>query len=383
MKKFLLSLIAVIAFTAFSFAGDATTDKKKEEVKFPGKFGLEFNSRLAAEFMDGQPKTNDIKDGDLYFRNQLKLSLGFDLLKIKDQKGKEDVWFNMTPWIADRFDIKFESLTSAQSTIKPRNRFYFGLDNTIKIPKIMDIGINFEYRIASDLRKKDPSKPAPYEAVELRFSPKLSLSGKYDFGLSFRLITLFSLYFYPDYSGYNNNKIFKFFEIEAESYKLAFDFLHFAGNKDIKGGIFVEEWHIIDLYSDEFQKDSAGNAIKTATNIEIQSEFAAGIEFDLYKVTPILGFYLKQQYIKFKEDKKWTKAVDGFDATTTDYLNVYPGIKAGIGYSKDWFSFSVTYLGCAQVIKNGQNFSSLDDNYKKANPEGWESRFETAVTFKL
>ena len=54
--------------------------------------------------------------------------------------------------------------------------------------------------------------------------------------------------------------------------------------------------NILDFTYDEFQKDSAGNAIKTATNIEIQSEFAAGIEFDLYKVTPILGFYLKQQF---------------------------------------------------------------------------------------
>lgn len=377
------------------WAQDASTDVKKEEVKkeekknevkFPGKLGLQFTTRADADYQESNPKDKgaDFKDAAMYFRNQVKFTMGLDLVKLKDDKGKDYTLYTMTPWLSDRFDLKFNPTyeVTSDSFVLPRNRFYAGLDNTINIPNIIKIGIDFEFRLASDLRKQ-VNPFGPNEAVEIKFAPKLNLSGSYDFGLSWKLNTTFSSYFFPNMNG-DYKGAFKMFEIEADTYKLAFDFLKSLNLKDIKGSVFAEDYFWLDMYADKWQQDANGNKIANKTKVEMVNEFTFGLEFDLFKITPMFAFYLKSHNLFYTEKNSFTLAKNGFDKTdVADIYDLYPGLKVGIGYTKEWFSFSITYYGCQQIIQNGREYAGLDTKYKEKYPELWESHIETAVNFKL
>jgi len=283
--------------------------------------------------------------------------------------------------VKDRFDIKFNGVgTPNVIQILPRNRFYFNLDNTVKVPKIINIGANFELRLQSDISKeKTADNSKPEESIELRLSPILSLNGKYDFGLSFKIVQYINFYLYPTYynfEGDNIPKVFKKTELEG-SYYADFEFFHFFAPKEIKGFVYVDDSLVVGLNGEKWIEGNqpliGDPATLLRTTGNISNEFTFGVKFDIFKLTPSIGFYVK--------------SIDTFDNDPDTKLdNVWVGTKMGLGYSKEWFSIGITYLGRYQVWENGK---SITEKAAPADPKPikdriqWENHVETFVKFSL
>jgi hypothetical protein len=360
MKKsiyFIIAFVAVISVSAI-YAADQT------EVKFPGKLGLEFTTRIDADVMDNVGKKTSLSslltEGDLYFRNELKGKIAFQPVD----------FYGVTPWIADRFDFKvlYSGLVDPVTTksilgaLKPRNRFYAGVDNTFTIPKIMNIGVNFELRLGNE-----SSQP-----IELRLSPILALSGKYDFGLSWAVTSFFEFYLNPQQGIHKNQPgdyTFKQFSLEINSINIQYEFLHFINVKDVKGSFVADCYILADFVTGQYRtnnldaKKAAGDKL---TNLDIY----AGLNFDLWKVKPYIGFLgTFAQY---------------YDATYSKFLltKFRPGMKMGIGFEKDWFAMNVEYIGGILTYDNGKDAQKVL-NERTQLYRYWENQISAYVKFKI
>ncbi len=383
------------------------SSKKEEEVKefkFPGKFGLEFSQRFDAEAFDNLTRAavrenyiRTAEGADLYLRNELKLSLGFELGKLKDNNGKEFTFYTLTPWVKDRFDIRMNdvydvtriptALNPSKFQFIPRNRFYVGLDNTFKIPEAINIGLNFEARIGYDDAQKisgtvdhPDANYAPY--VDVKLSPMIDLSGSYKFGFSWRLYQSFNIYLYPVMERESLNEVYNSLEFEG-IYRLAYDFLSPLKQKNLKGEIFIEDTFFASIYADQY--------VIAKTNYrkaDMYSDMVVGFNFNLFGITPMFGLYHKNYYAMVTNDgNALTK--DSTDAnklarlyTRYDGASAWAGVKVGLGYTKDWFSISVNYIGRYNTISNGLDVFKAENSILKDNIR-WENHIDATVKFKI
>jgi len=428
MKKGIIILMVLLAFSLVMVAAqDATTEKnevttaskenldaeKKEEkktdekkkLKFPGKVGFEFLQRFDVEVFDNliwarvKDNYSRVAEGaDIYVRNELKLSFSFDLGKFKDDKGKENVFYTLTPWIKDRFDLRMNNTItndapSVPLIVMPRNRFYVGVDNVFKIPNVMNIGVNFETRFdLDDTRATLPTESySSYNAffpfLEIKLSPMLDLSGSYKFGLNWRIFNSFNFYIQPKMYAFSSNVVFNGFELEG-IYRVAFDFLTpiIKQKEDITGEIFIEDSLFAIIYADEFVTNK--DAAKLNLRAHIVSDLIIGFNFNLFGITPIIGLYLKNYYAVSNPDGK---PLTNSSSDTAKIAQVYKryngattwvGFKAGIGYTKNWFYVSINYTGRYATMSNGLDvFDSA--NSKLKDKIQWENHIDCTVRFKI
>lgn len=367
------SFVFLFIFTLLS--STSTILAEEAALKFPGKFTLDFLQRFDFDIVNNKPMVNPASvpsEGDMYERTEFKLGLIFDIHEM----------YSLGVSVKDRFDIKFNGINTPNVIqILPRNRFFFNLDNTVKVPKIINIGVNFELRQQTDINKEVTNDNSiPEESIEVRLSPVLVLNGKYDFGFSFNIVQYINFYLYPTYYNFGGDvtpKVFKKTELEG-FYYADFEFFHFFAPKEIKGAVYVDDYLVVGLNGEKWIVDPIKNLIKDAstdlrTTGNIFNEFTIGMKFDIFKLTPFIGFYLKN-----------ADTFDNDPDTKSD--NVWIGTKMGLGYSKEWFSIGITYLGRYQVWKNGKSIT------EKAAPADlkpikdgiqWENHIETFVKFSL
>jgi len=306
-------------------------------------------------------------------REELKVAIAFPV--VVDPMAN----FTMTPWLKDRLDFKIltpggfntdnslyytaagdVNIPDATKTvnIQPRNRFYVGLDNTISVPKTIDIGINFEFRMENDMLAGNPQTAANLASdknkissplTSYRLSPNISFKGSYDLGLSFSIVQYFSFYLLPSMTRDNkdatrstNNEVFATAEFEG-FYNIAFDFMHFLGDKNIKGGIFLDDYCDILVFATPYVLKSNTTLVNIGEQASYESVFTAGLSFNIFGIKPMIAYYMRNL------------------AFTSDDPGLQPwmwnGIKAGIGFTKDWFSLDVVYIGRYNTFRQGRNTS--------------------------
>ena len=419
MFLFVFSLVMVVAQDTTTEKNEVTTaikenldaEKKEEKtderkkLKFPGKVGFEFSQRFDVEFFDNliwarvKDNYSRVAEGaDIYLRNELKLSFSFDLGKFKDDKGKENVFYTLTPWLKDRFDLRMNNtiINDAPSLpliVMPRNRFYAGVDNVFKIPNIMNIGVNFETRIDLDdtratlATESYSSYNKFFPFVEIKLSPMLDLSGSYKFGLSWKFFNSLNFYLQPKMYTFSSDVVYNGLELEG-IYRVAFDFLTYIikQKEDITGEFFIEDSLFAIVYADEFvtNKDTA----KLNLRAHISSDLIVGFNFNLFGITPIIGLYLKDYYAYsnpydgvLKNDSDNTKKIAQVYKRYNGLTN-WVGFKTGIGYTKDWFSVSINYIGRYATMSNGLNVFD-DANSELKDKIKWENHIDCTVRFKI
>ncbi|HOV14578.1 MAG TPA: hypothetical protein PK771_09865, partial [Spirochaetota bacterium] len=243
-------------------------------------------------------------------------------------------FYSITPYIEDELLISIVPQSFSSSLL--RNRFTFGLKNYFSIDKVMDIGVHFDGRLQT-ITNFDVSTD-PYN-VQLRVAPVLELGGSYDFGLSWGVSEAFRFYISP----YDiNDKGSNYLQLSG-SYFLGFEFLHFFALKNVSCQLYTDFYPDFNFFYKQDNSDS--NGIDWL-------EYYVGLNFDIYGITPFMGFLLTG-YGTFKD----------WETNKT----MYAGIKTGIGYSKDWFSIGVQYIG---------NRNIKDDSK-------WENNIEVSASFSL
>ena len=134
-----------------------------------------------------------------------------------------------------------------------------------------------------------------------------------------------------------NSRNLQFTEFEG-TYNISYEFLHFIKNNNkIKASIYGElyfwarylnEGHYVLNYfvnSDGIDNGSGslnGNLIRSL-------DPAIGLTFDIYGFTPFFLFY----------------AHSVGDSKSNSLTGSAVGIKGGLGYTKDWFTFNLIYYG--------------------------------------
>jgi hypothetical protein len=343
MKKYLVLILTTIIVTFNMVAIDSTADTKKEEVKFPGIFnfsaiiggGLDIVDNKINETWYNAPigVPNGAAYGKTLIAAGLKIPINFYSFKI---------------WAKD--DLSIIGKTSDALGPHIRNRFFSGIDNYFSIDKVMNIGINFESRLQakSSLVPKYPgTNPLDVSSdFDVRLSPVIDLNGSYDFGLSWGISEAFRFYLIPQ-----NDSSKQFDKVQFDGvYYLGYEFLHFTKVPNITGQLYTELDLIVDTYSD------------TTKETKIYwLEYYLGVNFNIYGFAPSIGFDM---------------TYDNMDAISNGgYL--FAGIKAGLGYTKDIYSFNLTYLG--NMTSNSNYYSTY---YNKTSPV-WENHIEAVFGINL
>ncbi len=341
-----------------------------DEIKFPGKFNLEYISRFDSDIMGAKPfeSTDSQCSGDLYLRNELKGTISIVPVN----------FYSLNFWLKDRFEIRYyDAVSSSNTNLLLRNRFFAGMDNIFSIPKVMDIGTNFELRINNNLNSNGGG-------IDVRVSPALYLAGKYDFGLSFKMSTLFEFYFYPaQYKDVNTdkNRLFQFFQIEMEYLNIAYEFFHFFAPKDVKCSLTYEMYLLATIYSG-FQYEVQAKGIRNKMDY---MRHYIGFNFNFWGIQPFIGFYALI-----------TQSVGSSSSINNDNrtgLNTFfrPGLKTGLIFQKDWFELGITYTGVVLVyatIPQEQQIVNISGNTRlneEVDPAHyrWENHISSYIKFKL
>lgn len=166
MKKYLFTIIIlIIILSMVSLNADETSDEKKLE--FPGTISLEFSSSINTDITNSQLEVN-YGNADIYPVNELVLGIEF---------APAD-FYSIKPWIGDSIELLIDYSNPDTFSFAPRNRFSMGLDNAFSIENVMDIGVNFQTRLANEV------SPTGANDLEIMLAPNLSIGGEYDFGLS-------------------------------------------------------------------------------------------------------------------------------------------------------------------------------------------------------
>lgn len=312
MKKNLFLFVFVLILGGSLLWSDENAKNEKES-KFKFEPGLEFTQEIHFDTVGNKLGIN-YGWGDAYLKTKGKANFALNF-----------GFYTLTPWIGDFIELPITAASPA--IINPKNNFLLGLDNTFSVENVMDIGVNFEFKLGTIL---DANTITPLNGIEIRLSPILNLSGEYEFGLSFSLSNMFEFYIYPDQNS-------PFFSVDFEGFNsISFDFFHFfVNNENIKGGLYAELFSLARVFVD-------GTA-PTILNLDP----AFGFTFDFYKVTPMILFFTH---------------LYGTDLSRDPWF----GIKSGIGFSKEWFSINVVYIG---------TFSVGSSN--------WQNHIETYLTFSL
>jgi hypothetical protein len=328
MKKTII-LLAVVAMMIAVVGLNA-----EDEVKFPGKIGIEFKQQMDFTTEDGLATGGALGEGDaVYSRTEMKAKVGFKLA---------NGVYTITPWIKERLELRMnladDNTLDTIDTVKfrGRNRLYMGVNNTIAIDGIVDIGINLEARFANDLK---PGKFNRGRAYEFRLSPVLALSGEYDFGLSWALEQYFNFYLDPSVTG---DDVLAAFELDGV-YGAGFEFFQYFAPKNFSGSFGIEDALTI-IMNPSF---STIDTIYTT----VENELVAGFSFGQGGLSEFIGLYLYTP-----------------EQNPADIQSTYLGFQLGVGFKKEMFSFSCSYTGAADV--------------QSSNPQ-LESNVSTAVKIKL
>jgi len=268
------------------------------------------------------------------------------------------------------------------------DQFYF--ENTIKIPNIMNININFMDRLAWDGWEEETD-------MDLFFT--LGLSGSYPFGFSWSLgedvILTLNLENYKDTAidasgngpGSNNNGFadqgpyllanrqehdaWQHTPLLRTKLNISQEVLHFAGVKDVTltlslGHVFKVHVPFADALDNALGQDIMPNTV-------INTETKVGLNIGLYGISIGLAFLLATQ--------DSVNATQGFDNDTAEdplttdddiYVGDRPngrgqiGLQLALGYSRGFFSFNVTYTGQAQI----RDYDYYRDNFVTAIASG-------------
>ena len=344
-KKILLTIFAFL----FIFSVINLNAEDEKTVKFPGKFNLEFKSQLDSDVVDASADKSVLADGELYFRNELKGKITF----------KPVEYYNIVPWIKDRFDLKFDFNDGASDKVKiqPRNRFYIGLNNVFKIPDVMDIGVNFEFRMANQVNKP----------LEVRLTPFLHLCGEYDFGLTWGIKPMFEFYLDPkSYIDPAENYLFKKFDLEIDNAEITFEFLHFFAPKEVKCSFVANMYLLASFEAGKKRQDDLDDDVTPGDKLS-SLELYTGLNFDFWGITPYIGYY-----------GNFAQYYNG-NALYTQYR---PGLKTGIGFKKDWFSLNIEYIGVILMSDTDPDeqevLNERVDLYKY-----WENHISAYVKLKI
>jgi hypothetical protein len=407
LSSMIVALIFVICLNI-----NAEEEKKTESLKFPGKIGLEYKTLLESGVKDSQ--TAEVADssvggngGQVYMRHELKPSITFTPLK----------FFNIGVWLKDRMDFRFAQNTSSTVNMRVRNRFYTGADFIFMIDKVMTIAPGFEFRLNNDLNSPW-STTATTGGIEVRLTPILAMSGKYDFGLSWKINALFEFYLYPamykfpnadrgdakeyygtGYWGDDKNKLFQKFQIEVDKLAVEFEFFHFFAPKEIKCSLAYDMYLLATIYNPDFQnqynlyfysyKDRASSSVKTNMLDGIKQYI--GFNFDLWgTIKPYIGFYS----IISQSNGSWINGKD--DEDDFNKIGVYtefrPGIKTGINFKKDWLELGIGYTGVVLVSSTDplltfgtarKNTSGVPQKEVVPTFYNWENFIYSYLTIKL
>jgi len=340
MKR-LLTKILIITSTVLIM----NAEEKKDEKRFPGDFGLEFGQEF---HMDSTGTKAAVNYGwsDIYLKTRGKAQVAFPIK-----------FYTVIPWVQDAVELPM-SLGSASSTVSlnTKNNFYFGLDNTFAIEKIMNIGLNFELKIGSCLGNNPVT--GTYDGLEIRLSPIVNLNGSYDFGLSWSISQYFEFYFFPELApNETENRTgsnMQFTEFEG-NYNLAYEFLHFTKLENIKASLYGELYLRARILNDGYYTKDYFPAGHQIQNLDP----AVGLTFDIYGFTPSALFFVHA--FGNSKDEKLTGS--------------WIGIKAGLGYTKDWFSFNMIYYG---MINSHQTSDCMNNVNSK-----WMNHLETYIKFTV
>lgn len=328
--KFLAIFLLIFVFSTVLFAEDVN------KPKFPGKFGIEFMQRVDYNAHEHMTKAISRLISDaVYTRTELKLSLAIPVTE----------FYTIALWTKDRLELRVNVDGTSDVGIRVRNRFYTGINNIFSIPKIMKVGINFESRIQNELRPGYPMIP-----TVVRLSPFLTFNGKYDFGLSWYVVQFFEFYLNPSVwengSDGDNHETWVSFDLEGH-YGVSFEFFHFFAPEWLGCSFAIEEFLLITL--DQFM-----------THSEIRKwlyfETFAGLKFDIYKIKPSIGFFMWNQYAPGNIQDYWA---------LRDVFDVRMGMKTGVSYTHEWFSFNIDYFGGVNVQKENAKWENAVETYVK------------------
>ena len=332
MKK-IINIIIILMLTSaiFLFADDAGA-AKKDEKKFPGVFGAEFEQDFQMDTIGNKPATN-YGWSDVYLKSRGKGQLAFTF-NFVDKAKQSFGSYTIMPWVQDAVELPMFFGNGIPVTINTKNNFYVGMDNTFAFDKIMTVDIGYEFRLGSALGLNPVSYGSEQiTGMEVRLSPFVNLSGSYDIGISWNVSQYFEFYFFPglgnliDTTSANlaSYKNMQFTEFEG-NYNLSFEFLHFIkGNEKIKASIYTE------LYLWARALDEGHYVLNYFTNGNLIRSLdpAVGMTFDIYGFQPFL-YYFVHSFGNSKDNR---------------LTGSWVGIKGGLGYTKDWFSVNIIYYG--------------------------------------
>jgi|GEM_PF-1082110 len=395
-KSMILVITALFLLQGFNLFSQEESETKEKEIKFPGKFNLEYKSQMYSDIKGAQPEQSlDGDAGDIYWRNELKGKITLKPVK----------FYNIAFWLKDRIDWKiYDNGDDDSLGEKLRNRFYIGLDNIFILPMdIMNIGLNFELRIANDLNKKG-------DGIEVRVSPILDLSGKYKFGFSWGLYTLFEFYFQPalykfpydsaddqeeyygeaNFWGEDKYKNFQKFQVEIDKFYMDYEFFHFFLPKQLQCSIRYEMYMLATVYAHGYQNiynyykgdQKSLTSAKYKMNMMDLMKHYVGFNFNLWGIQPYIGFYciISQTTGSWGDDDEDLDDHGDFNKNGV-YTEFRPGLRTGVDFEKDWFSLGIEYTGVVLV--------SSTDPMKEWGGEirpahwNWENHISSYIKFKL
>ncbi len=385
MKKISILVLMIVGLTV---ALSAQTDDKKKAS--PVKVGLSYSAQYHYDTL-GDNAGKNRGEADQYIRNEATADFGFDIFK------NDSIKLTGKAYIKDRFDIKFGTTTVVTdvvavpaktakiATVIPRNRLYLGYTWGLDIVKMIQIGLEHEFRLENDLTKT---------GAVLRISPAvLSISSKAKElqGFSFSVKQLAGIHLNLSPASrvgkdkkHPNIEVFEAVELEG-TYQVAFEFLHFIpDNKDIKGSFYVKDYLNILLHSAD---------VKTQSYIKY-NDITVGLEFDFFKVKPRVAL-LVSPLAKVAETKSQYAVDSGYAAQKAlkGSSEAFVGFETGVSFSKEWFSIGVTYQGRSKVYNKDTDgketfyddfFTGLEgQTLAEAQLKAWQSHVEVVVGFKL
>lgn len=315
MKKIILAVIIIIF--EFSLVNS-------EEKANPISFNLSATSKAEYNTVGAIPKINH-GWAAMYFTEDI---IGSMSIPIKDI-------YTLKPWIEDYFEVYSNYNADYSLQFYPSNGLVLAMDNTFSIPNALNIGVNFQSRYYTYILGD-----APGGGLEVRLSPIITLGGSYDIGLSWGLTQMFNFYLYPNY-GIPKDQ-FAMFETEG-TYTIGFDFMHFLKKDGISGGFNAILY--LDVQSQTNSMVSTGVSFITQSgNVidDLNPEF--GFSFNLMGLTTYMNYYMHFTGIKNgyglnpgEKDLAWQG---------------WHGFKTGVGYTKDWFTAGINYVGRFQFMGN-------------------------------
>ena len=313
IKYTTIILLMLFIFNLYAIE-DMTSDSSKpseDQNKKHFIFSFYFKEKLTYE---GNYYETDIFD----FKNIINFNFNFPINKS----------YTFAFWLNDIFLIDFNQLiisdtygiTDPMSTAGNMlyNSINIGIDNKIKIKRIMDFFFDFEFSINTPFN----------DYFSLMINPLIGLQGSYYFGFFWEIEESVLIEFFP--TGYQ-------YEIDILNYsKIGYEFFRFYGPRNYRLSIILENTSNISFFLPY-------NVITS------EIEFKAGISMIFYGVSPFVFFLLKTEK----------------DLSLNYYERISPGINFGVIYTNKIFNAHLEYSGTYNTTALTKAWTSRIDFYLK------------------